>query len=59
MSKSELTALEQALARQAEEPNPLEQVKAVRQQQLDRCAIKRSEEIEQLLQQAKDEQAKP
>lgn len=59
MSKSELTALEQALTRQAEEPHPLEQVKAIRLQQLDRCAIKRSEAIEQLLQQAKDEQAKP
>lgn len=55
MSDEEKT-LEQALQKQ--QANPLEQVKGIRKAQLDQCALRRSDEIEQLLQQsyqAKDE----
>lgn len=51
---NEQQALERALQQTAEQQNPLDQVKAIRKEQLDRCAIKRSDEIEQLLKQAKD-----
>lgn len=47
MSKDE-DALQQALNKQAAE-NPLDEVKQIRKAQLDQCAIRRSEEIEQML----------
>lgn len=42
-------ALEQALQKQ--QINPLDEVKGIRKAQLDQCALRRSNEIEQLLQQ--------
>lgn len=49
--------LEQAL--QQQQSNPLDQVKAIRKAQLDQCALHRSNEIEQLLQQGFQTTGKP
>lgn len=45
-------ALERALKEQQHKEDPLQQVKAIRKEQLDRCAIKRNEEIDAMLKQA-------
>lgn len=44
----EADLLEAALNKQAAD-NPLDEVKQIRKAQLDQCAIRRSEEIEQML----------
>lgn len=54
-TQDEQQALERALQKQQSTENPLEQVKAIRKEQLDRCAIKRSDEIEGMLKKAKQD----
>lgn len=48
----EQIALDQALAKQQQVQSPVEQVQAMRKQQLDVCALKRSDEIDELLKSA-------
>lgn len=54
MSSSQQQKLDQALKKK-KSSNPLDEVKAIRKEQLDRCAIKRSEEIEEMLNQSKNQ----
>lgn len=48
----EQIALDQALAKKNQVQNPVEQVQAMRKQQLDVCALKRSDAIDELLKSA-------
>ena len=48
----EQIALDQALAKQNQVQTPVEQVQAMRKQQLDVCALKRSDAIDELLKSA-------
>lgn len=48
----EQIALDQALAKQNQVQNPVEQLQAMRKQQLDVCALKRSDAIDELLKSA-------